>query len=170
MICFMLLQYSSRDFKLDHAMKLTTVMGTSSANQNHKLTLIFWVTLLWTKKSVSFLKMIPWFLGFSQGLLCYFRPSDEEELWQNAKDGFLEKAPDDGSSETPLERWRSIFGAPPSPRVLAALTSELRDSIWYKTFTFHGFPHSCFCVSTLVFSIFSLLSNHLWHWFWIEDA
>ena len=28
MICFMLLQYSSRDFKLDHAMKLTTVMGT----------------------------------------------------------------------------------------------------------------------------------------------
>lgn len=102
--------------------------------------------------------MIPW---FSQGLLCYFRPSDEEELWQNAKDGFLEKAPDDGSSETPLERWRSIFGAPPSPRVLAALTSELRDSIWYKTFTFHGFPHSCFCVSTLVFSIFSLLSNHL---------
>lgn len=64
MICFMLLQYSSRDFKLDHAMKLTTVMGTSSANQNHKLTLIFWVTLLWTKKSVSFLKMIPWFLGF----------------------------------------------------------------------------------------------------------
>jgi len=54
----------------------------------------------------------------SKRLLCYFRPSDEEELWQNAKDGFLEKAPDDGSSETPLERWRSIFGAPPSPRSL----------------------------------------------------
>jgi len=91
--------------------------------------------------------------------LCYFRPSDEEELWQNAKDGFLEKAPDDGSSETPLERWRSIFGAPPSPRVLAALTSELWDSIWCKTFTFHGFPHSCFCVSmfSLSFLYFQII-------------
>eukprot|EP00435_Cladocopium_sp_Y103_P069901 s206_g34.t1 len=55
----------------------------------------------------------------SKRLLCYFRPDEEQgQLWRKARDGWIEKAPDDGSADAPTApgpRWRSVFGAPPSP-------------------------------------------------------
>lgn len=54
----------------------------------------------------------------SKRLLCYFRPDEEQgQLWRKARDGWIEKAPDDSSDAptAPGPRWRSVFGAPPSP-------------------------------------------------------
>ena len=83
------------------------------------------------------------------GLLCYFRPDEEQgQLWRKARDGWIEKAPDDSSDAptAPGPRWRSVFGAPPSPGALV----QPSKSWWlylcvYMIIFIYTHIHICIC-------------------------
>lgn len=84
------------------------------------------------------------------GLLCYFRPDEEQgQLWRKARDGWIEKAPDDSSDAptAPGPRWRSVFGAPPSPGALVQPSKSwwLYLCVYIITIIYIIYTYICIC-------------------------